>query len=496
MISSFRIRLALLSALLAGMALAAFGVTTWWQIRQMKLRRIDSDVRIHAEREANRRRDYAGWQRTEENIISEIGVRDREDFLLLVEDADQNLLYRSANWPNGVQASSLPWPEQANIRRPHPPPGSPPRDDSSLSSPPPPPGPPARSNAVLEVGGQKWRFGLAKSDTARIMVAVAEASIDNEMNGIRTALIVAVPLTLVLIGVGAWLFSGRSLRPVHKLMASARRVTAEGLNQRISATGEDKEFVELIEVYNGMLERLERSFTQARRFSADAAHELKTPLAILQGQLERAIQAAEAGSAMQSELTSILDEVRRLSTISRRLLLLSQADAGKLRIHYEAINLSRAVDELVEDARMSAPNLNVRGNVDLGLEVRADGSLLEQILHNLISNAIKYNVADGWIMIEAHSKPASKSIEVTVANSSRPIAENEIVKVFDRFYRAQSAYDNNVEGIGLGLSVSRELARAHDGDLFLTASSNGTIVSATLMLPMVEKRKAATSTRP
>ena len=491
MITSFRIRLALLSALLAGMALAAFGVTTWWQIRQMKLLRIDSDVRTHAEREANRRRDQAGWQRTEENIISEIGVRDREDFLLLVEDADQNLLYRSANWPNGLRASYLPWPKQIEVRRPNPPTMPGPRGDSS--QPPPPPGPPARSNALLEIGGQRWRLGLATSDTARIVVAVSESSIDAEMKGIRNALIVAMPLTLVLIGVGAWLFSGRSLRPVHKLMASARRVTAEGLDQRIPVNGEDREFVELIEVYNEMLERLERSFTQARRFSADAAHELKTPLAILQGQLERAIQSAEDGSAMQSELTSILDEVRRLSTISRKLLLLSQADAGKLKIHFEPLDLSKAVGELVEDARMLAPDLDVRANIESGLEVKADWSLLEQILHNLVSNAIKYNVAGGWITIEVHGKSTLNLIEVTVANSTRPIGEDEIRKVFDRFYRAQSAYDNNIEGIGLGLSVSRELARAHGGDISLTASSNGTIVNATLVVPTVEKKKAATS---
>ncbi len=336
-------------------------------------------------------------------------------------------------------------------------------------------------------------MGLATSDTARIVVAVAESSIDAEMKGIRNALIIAMPLALLLIGIGAWLFSGRSLRPVHKLMASARRVTAEGLNQRISVNGEDKEFIELIDVYNEMLERLERSFTQARRFSADAAHELKTPLAILQGQLERAIQSAEDGSAMQSELTSILDEVRRLSTISRKLLLLSQADAGKLKIHYEPVNLSSTVKELVEDTRMLAPNLNVRANIDPGLEVSADGSLLEQILHNLISNAIKYNVADGWITIEAHGKPTLNLIEITVTNSSRPIGEVEIGKVFDRFYRAQAAYDNNVEGIGLGLSVSRELARAHGGDISLAASASGTVVSATLVLPLGEKKKATTA---
>jgi len=267
---------------------------------------------------------------------------------------------------------------------------------------------------------------------------------------------------------------------LQKLTGTARRVTVEGLDQRISSHGEDREFAELIEVFNGMLERLERSFKQAYRFSADAAHELKTPLAILQGQIEQAIHEVEDGSNMQAKLTGILDEVRRLSTISGKFLLLSQADAGNLKIHAELFNLSRVLTDLVEDTAMLAPHLLVTGNIQPGLTLNADGSLLPQVLYNLISNAIKYNVDHGWIRISTAVWP--KQIEVKVTNSSSGIPPAERNRLFDRFFRADPMHSRQVESVGLGLSVSRDIARAHSGDITLKVDEEN-IVQFSLFLP-------------
>jgi two-component system, OmpR family, heavy metal sensor histidine kinase CusS len=339
--------------------------------------------------------------------------------------------------------------------------------------------PPASSSVSELVTGHLWRVGLARTDDLRIAVAVDSRVIEADMKSIRNAYLIALPFALILIGLGGWFFSSRALNPLHKLTAAARQLNAEGLSQRISSQGEDLEFVELIEVFNRMLGRLERSFKQAHRFSADAAHELKTPLAILQGQLERAINKAEDGSPMQAELTSILDEVRRLSTISRKLLLLSQADAGRLSLHLEPFDLSRALADLVEDTRMLAPHLQVTEKIHPGLTIMTDGSLLRQVLHNLISNAIKYNVAEGWIHIAtAHW---GQRVEVLVSNSSPGIPIAERPRIFERFYRADPSHSSHVEGVGLGLSVSREIARAHGGDLALKSDSNGSVQFSLLL---------------
>jgi len=524
MIKSFHLRLALLSSLLSGMALVAFGLGTWWLIRDIKIDRIDNEVRAHAEREVNKARDAEGWARILEKIEVGLGIQEGSNLALLVQDQSGAVTFRSPHWPAEIGVSKLPWPSQFDPDRDRAPPSdqSHPREDKPLRNAPPlaadprqapsgaperrqppdgsadpgnprpprpprsdfatPPGPPPASLVVSRVAeGQSWRIGLATSDRSHLAVAVGTRSIDGDMQGIRNAFLLAMPLALVLIGFGGWVFSRRALSPLQKLTAASRRVTAQGLDQRISSEGEDREFGELIEVFNGMLERLERSFNQAHRFSADAAHELKTPLAILQGQLERAIGTVDAGSPMQAELTSILDEVRRLSTISRKLLLLSQADAGRLNVNCEPFDLSKAVADLIEDVKMLAPHLRVTGEVHPNLVISADGGLLTQVLHNLISNAIKYNLEQGWVHFSTVIAP--DHAEVRVANSSPGIPVGEQGKIFQRFYRADPAHSRHVEGVGLGLSVSREIARAHGGDITFSAKGDGA-VQFSLVLPM------------
>ncbi len=507
MINSFRLRLALLSALLTGLSLVAFGLGTWWLIRDIKIERIDAEVRTNAEREVSRVRSAAEWSHIESKLVSSLGVRDSGDLLLLVQDGGGQTLYRSRHWPSSLDAANLPWPERQTARttsrlpeqrqpgtpgndppdrEPPPGDGTQPAELQQQRDPPPrelrPQGPPPGSKAnSLTADGRTWRIGLASTQTARIAVAVDAQVIDADMKGIRNAFLVSLPLALLLIGFAGWAFSSRALRPLQKLTTATRRITAEGLDQRIVIQGEDKEFVELIELFNSMLARLDRSFKQAHRFSADAAHELKTPLAILQGQLERAIHSAEDGSSMQAELSGILDEVRRLSTISRKLLLLSQADAGRLKVHCEPFDLSKALAELVEDTRMLAPHLKVTSEVHPDLIVGADGSLLRQVFHNLISNAIKYNVKNGWISISTVLWP--QKIEVLVANSSPGIPIGDRDKIFERFFRADPAHSREVEGVGLGLSVSREIARAHGGDISFKVETEGA-VRFSLFLPL------------
>ncbi|WP_415354790.1 sensor histidine kinase [Leptolyngbya sp. FACHB-1624] len=220
-----------------------------------------------------------------------------------------------------------------------------------------------------------------------------------------------------------------------------------------------------------MLERLERSFLQASRFSADAAHELKTPLTILQGELERSLQQVEPGSEVQQRLSSLLDEVRRLSSIMRKLLLLSLADAGQMSLYRVKVNLSELLFEMLEDIELLAPHLTVQSDIAPGLSVQGDRDLLKQVLQNLLSNAIKYNLEKGWIRIRAGQ--SQTAIQVTIANASKGIPVQDRDRIFDRFHRGDPARTRKVEGIGLGLSLAREIVRAHQGDLKLDASQMG-----------------------
>ena len=131
--------------------------------------------------------------------------------------------------------------------------------------------PPAVQSLPLQADGQSWRLALASADGMHLAVAVNVRAIEADMRGLRNGFLLALPLALLLTGAASWLFARRALAPLDKLVRATRQVTAGGLDQRIGAAGEDREFVELIEVFNRMLGRLERSFQQAHRFSADAA---------------------------------------------------------------------------------------------------------------------------------------------------------------------------------------------------------------------------------
>lgn len=298
---------------------------------------------------------------------------------------------------------------------------------------------------------------------------------------IRNIFVVSIPGTLLLVAVGAWVVSGGALRPIRQLTGVIQQVTVKGLDQRIPIGTTDVEFVELISVFNQMLERLERSFTQASRFSGDAAHELKTPLTILQGELERTLQQVEPGSQVQQRLSNLLDEVRRLSGIMRKLLLLSLADAGQMSLYLIEVDMSELLIEMLEDVELLAPHLAVQTDITDKLRVQGDRDLLIQVLQNLFSNAIKYNLANGWIQI--HARKAGTSVHVTIANASIDISVSDEERIFDRFHRGDPARTRKVEGIGLGLSLAREIARAHHGDLTLDSTSKGQ-TAFTLTLPI------------
>ena len=487
MIHTFKARLIWLSVLVSGLALVGFAVGTWWLIRGIQLERLDAEMRAHAEREVGRERTPLGWAGFEADVLSNFGLRKSQDLLLLVQDGAGQVIYQSSNWPAEFATERLPWPSHHDISqagawiqllRPPPPDG--PRDQPNPALP--PPGPrPASSVIFRDIMGQQWRIGLASTERAHVLMAVNTEVMADEMTSVRRAFLVAIPFALLLISLGAWLLSARALRPLNQLNQAARQITAQGLDQRLSAVGNDLEFAELIDVFNAMLERLERSFKQATRFSADAAHELKTPLAILQGQLERAIHQVADDSPIQRELSSILDEVRRLSGISRKLLLLSQADAGRMKVFKESFDLKAALEAVLEDSQMLAPHLTITSAIDNKLLIQADSSLLRQVLHNLISNAIKYNLDPGWIHLTARCN--GHQVEVTIANASHALTPDHQARLFERFFRADTAHSRQVEGVGLGLSLSREIARAHGGELRLK-SQNQQQVEFELVLPV------------
>ncbi|MEH2174269.1 sensor histidine kinase [Nostoc sp.] len=499
---SFRLRIALLSAALAGSTLVGFGAVSWFQIYNAKISRLDAELLNHLMRAtpnfppreeppasaAFPRKENSGersrWQFYEDSLSYSFGSNTKTPVALVVLDANNNILYQSNSLPADLEVNRLLLARLQLTPQPPPPKREPPplpsNTNPSFERPPlirprPPQFVTERTKTAV------WRIGATKFPNAQVAIAVSLQAVDRDMATIRNIFLVSIPGALLLVAVGAWLVSGGALRPIRQLTGVIQQVTVKGLDQRIPIGTTDVEFVELIQVFNLMLSRLERSFTQASRFSGDAAHELKTPLTILQGELERTLQQVDPGSEVQQRLSNLLDEVRRLSGIMRKLLLLSLADAGKMSLYLVEVDMSELLMEMLEDVEMLAPHLTVQTDFTDGLWVKGDRDLLIQILQNLFSNAIKYNLANGWIQIRAHQTPTT--LHVTIVNASKDIPLSDRDRIFDRFYRGDPSRNRKVEGIGLGLSLAREIARAHRGDLTLDLTSSGQ-TAFTLTLPM------------
>jgi signal transduction histidine kinase len=358
--------------------------------------------------------------------------------------------------------------------------GGPPKREESRPEPAGRQAPGACSLTSFTVAGARWRAAQFTTPAGSSFLSVDLAATEAELRGaLRGALKIVIPLALALTALGAWLMSSLTMRPVLRLRDAMAGVTQKALDQRLPTAGEDREFRELIDAYNTMLARLEASFWQATRFSADAAHELRTPLTILQGRIEQALNRSEHG-AIHDELTDMLEEVGRLATITRKLLLLSQADAGRLPLHLSGVDLTEMLDGLVADAQMLLTGQSLSSDVERGLITQGDALLLRQLLNNLLSNAVRYCLPGGWIRVAGRRLPAG--IEVIFANATAPIAAEERRRFFDRFYRGDPAHGRGTEGSGLGLSLAREIARAHGGDLTLEPSV-GTEVRLRLWLP-------------
>jgi len=482
-LKSFRLRLAMLSVALAGGALVGFSLVAWRliyvakvssldaklvsQLRQMKSAQINSQTLTE---------EPDWWHNFDRDLPQQLSTQVGTPITVLAADAEGSTQHYSVN---GAQLGNVPLEMGLILTTVGQDLAEKMVAEAATS---------AGSNATIVLtrntaaGG--WRVGVVNSSSGRGAIAVSLQTIDQDMAIIRNIFLFAIPSTLLMIAIGAWVLSGSALKPVRKLTSVIQQVTATGLDQQVPIGSADIEFVELIEVFNEMLSRLERSFKQSSRFSGDAAHELKTPLAILRGELELTMQQAEPGSDLQQSLSNLLDEVARLSTIVRKLLLLSLADAGQMSLRQDSVDIGDIMSVLAEDIELLAPDLPVKVDMEPDLIVKGDRDLLTQVLQNLIDNAVKYNMpADtGGQWLSVFGKRHGKQVLITVTNASRGIPKEERDRIFDRFYRGDLSRNRKREGFGLGLSLSREIAKAHKGNLRLEPESQGQ-TAFTLTLP-------------
>jgi heavy metal sensor kinase len=288
-------------------------------------------------------------------------------------------------------------------------------------------------------------------------------------------LIVIGALVLCLGLVGGWWLAGNAIRPIKQISATAENISAQSLSERIDTAAMDEELQSLGATLNSMLTRLEDSFQQQSRFTADASHELRTPISVLLTHCELALNRPRSAEEYQRTISICQNAAMRMKSLVDGLLTLARADAAKLELQVTEIDLHKLAAEAIA---MLAPFARER-QIEIALEgtaalCRADAGRIHQVIVNLIHNAIAYNRPSGHVTVNTSVADASAILQVTDTGSG--IAPESQPHVFERFYRVDQSrsrqVDSNQEGSGLGLSICKSIIDAHGGRLSFTSKLN------------------------
>jgi len=265
---------------------------------------------------------------------------------------------------------------------------------------------------------------------------------------------------------------------------AALRISGEHLDERLQETGSGDELDRLAKTLNDMLGRLDDAFHQMRQFSADASHELQTPLTILKGEMEVALRSQRSSEEYQGVLKSGLEEIDRINHLVEGLLLLARADAGVLRLDLRTVELKELLQEICEQMKVVADDHSISFQPSSleTVSVLGDREHLRRLLLNLVDNAIKYTPAGGSVTLSLQSEKDWASLRIS--DTGIGLSQDEQQRIFSRFHRATETRSRDEKGVGLGLSIARSIAKAHGGRIQVE-STPGQGSTFTVLLPQI-----------
>lgn len=280
----------------------------------------------------------------------------------------------------------------------------------------------------------------------------------------------------------AWFAIRNGHRPLHQISTEIKSITSEQLNRRLNTHNIPPELLELVESFNTMITSMDSVFQKLSHFSADIAHELRTPITNLSTQTQVALNQARSTTEYQEILYSNLEEYNRLSTIVRDMLWLAKTDNNILTLEKTEWDIKKEVENLFDYfeawAEEQSISLKVQGDT---LNIQADKNLIQRALSNLLTNAIRHASPNTAVTIILES--TENTVFITIENVGSTIAVEYIDRIFDRFYRIDPSRQRRFlnEGVGLGLSIVQSIAQAHKGTTNVT--SDNEITRFTLSLP-------------
>lgn len=311
--------------------------------------------------------------------------------------------------------------------------------------------------------------GLMFADRYNRLVVICAARDEtgfNQLQYLRSVLILVFFLSLVLLMVLAWIYAGQALRPITEIMQKVSAITFVNLHERLEDSGSQDELTRLAATFNSMLDRIETSLAMQRNFVANASHELRTPLTAMQGQLEVLLLKKRGEAEYRQSVQSVLDDIRNLTSMANRLLMLAQADSGYAARLFSSVSLVDILWHSQAAIQARHPNALIHITLDDKLEdaeallIEGNEQLLATVFQNLIENGIKFSERhEVFVQI----RPSERGVYVQVRDEGIGIPEQELEQIFQPFFRSSNAIE--IGGHGIGLSLVERIMRLHGGSV-------------------------------
>ncbi|HEX3376000.1 MAG TPA: ATP-binding protein [Candidatus Acidoferrales bacterium] len=434
-----RLRLTAWYFAVLAVVLPAFGVTGYLAMRHSIRQTVDEELQVRAE--GVHQLIERNVQRGAKGDLPE-GLREHTELraggaLLQVADAQGNWLYRSKVMSDyGVPRISSSSPKISEYKG----------NDVPLRI----------RNLTVNVDGEPYFIQAAFE-----MDDFYEALYHFEL-----LLYIAIPLLLICSALGGYWISTRALAPVDQITKTARTISAQNLSSRLVVPPTGDELQRLSETLNGMLDRLEASFKKITQFTADASHELRTPVAVMRTRAELSLRKARSPEEYRDVIAEVLTELEKTSGLIEQLMFLARADSGAETLHFSPTNVTEVLREACHQGSALAEAKQIGFQEQISSDsmwIRGDASSLRRLFLILIDNAVKYTPSNGQVEVSLHRNNGYAIAQVR--DTGIGIAKNDLPNVFERFYRADKARTRELGGVGLGLSIGRWITEVHSGTI-------------------------------